>query len=231
MEFTIRNTLLKLLSDINPVEGISHVSPSSRIKYTLRKRDNQIPSTRANLGHSFGTKVTTILVVAATLLSAPTFAADFPTAKIAIVDLQSVLDNSVAVKHLRQSIDDVSEKFSKELSSKELEFKQTEAELVKKRGVLKQEVFDLEVEGFYKKLSAFQHETQKKKEKLERAHAEAIDTVHAQTIAIVQEIAKTKGFTIAIPSSHTLYYQDSINITAEVTHKLNQKVMNVQLKY
>lgn len=157
-------------------------------------------------------------------------AADFPAAKIAIVDVQLVLDNSVAVKHLRQEIDEVSEKFSKELSAKELEFKQTEAELVKKRGVLKQEQFDLEVETFYKKLSAFQHDTQKKKERLERAHAEAIDTVHAKTLEIVRDIAKEKGFSIAMPSSHALYYQDGINITAEVTHKLNQKIMTVQLK-
>jgi len=154
-----------------------------------------------------------------------------PNAKIAIVDVQLVLDNSVAVKHLRESIDKISEQFSKELSAKEIEFKQMESELVKKRETLKPEQFDNDVEGFYKQLSAFQHDTQKKKEKLERAHSEAIESIHGNTIKIVHEIAKERGFTLALPMSQTLYSEEALNITTEVIKRLNQKITEVQLKY
>ena len=178
---------------------------------------------------------TALLRHIATLFAILTFsfsalAADFPNAKIAVVDVPSVLDNSIAVKHLRTSIDKISEQFSKELSDKEIEFKQMEAALVKKRDTIKPELFDREVEAFYKKLSMFQHETQKKKEKLERAHAEAIDLVHENTIKIVHEIAKEKKFNLAMPMSHTLYSDDSMNITAEVTDRLNHKIKEVTLK-
>ena len=164
--------------------------------------------------------------------SSPTLAAtSFPNAKIAIVDVQLVLDSSLAVKHLRESIDKISEQFSKELAAKEIEFKQIESELVKKRETLKPEHFDIEVEDFYKKLSAFQHDTQKKKEKLERAHSEAIESVHENVIKIVHEISKENGVNIALPMSQTLYSAEVLNITTEVTKRLNQKITEVQLKY
>lgn len=168
------------------------------------------------------------------ILSIPTFvfaANSLPNAKIAIVDIQSVLDNSIAIKHLRASIDAISEQFAKELSEKEIEFKEMEASLVKKRTSFKPEQFEKEVEGFYKKLSAFQHETQKKKEKLERAHSTAIEFVHEHTIKIVHEVSKERGFNITLPMSQTLYAADVLNITSEVTQRLNQKVTEVQIKY
>ena len=163
--------------------------------------------------------------------SFPTYASEFPTAKIAVVDVPSVLDNSIAVKHLRASIDKISEQFYKELSTKEAEFKQMEAALLKKRDTTKPEQFDHEVEAFYKKLSTFQHDTQKKKEKLERAHADAIDLVHDNTIKIVHEIAKEKKFNLAVPMSHTLYSVDAMNITEEVTTRLNHALKEVSLKF
>ena len=173
-----------------------------------------------------------VMILTILTLSSPTFAAtSLPNAKIAIVDVQLVLDNSVAVKHLRESIDKISEQFSKELSAKEIEFKQMEAALVKKRETVKPEQFDSEVEGFYKRLSAFQHDTQKKKEKLERAHSEAIEFVHENTIKIVHEIAKEKGFNLALPMSQTLYADEAFSITSEVTKRLNNKVTEVALKY
>ena len=174
-------------------------------------------------------RVTTLLATIAFSYSA--FAAEFPTAKIAVVDVPSVLDNSIAVKHLRTSIDKISEQFSQELSAKEIEFKQMEAALVKKRGTAKPDQFDAEVEAFYKKLSSFQHATQKKKEKLERAHADAIDVVHENTIKIVHEIAKERKFNLAVPMSHTLYSSEAMNITEEVTSRLNHSLKEVPLKY
>ena len=165
------------------------------------------------------------------VLSLNAQAEEFPNAKIAVVDVQVVLDNSVAVKHLRQSIDKITEQFSKELSAKEIEFKKMESDLVKKRDLVKPEEFDIEVESFYKKLSHFQHETQKKKEKLEKAHSEAMESVHTETIKIVHAISKEKGFNLAIPTSHTLYTMDALNITSEVTTRLNNSIKEVHLKH
>jgi outer membrane protein len=158
-------------------------------------------------------------------------ASELPVSKIAVVDVQAVLDSSIAVKFLRESIDKIGENLHNELSAKELSLKNTEAELVKKRGILKQEQFDKEVEVFYKQVSEAQSDMQKKKAKLEQAHADAIGYVHSATIKIIDEIAKERGFNIALPASQVLYYNEALNITSDVTNKLNQIVKTVELKY
>jgi Skp family chaperone for outer membrane proteins len=151
--------------------------------------------------------------------------------KIAVVDIQYVLDHSVAVVSLRESIDKMSEKLHKEMSAKELALKNAEAELVKKRDVLGQEQFDAEVNNFYKKVSEAQHDMQQKKAKLEQAHADAIGIVHDSTLKIIADLAKQKKFNIALPISQILYTDDVLSITSEVVSRLNNTVKSIPLNY
>lgn len=163
------------------------------------------------------------------LFSSSTFATD--NLKIAVVDIQYVLDHSVAVTNLRESIDKLSEKLHKEMSAKEAELKNTEAELVKKRGILAQEQFDNEVNNFYKKVSEAQHDMQQKKAKLEQAHADAIGIVHDSTLKIIADLAKEKKFNIALPISQILYTDDALSITPEVVSRLNHTMKSIPLNY
>ena len=150
---------------------------------------------------------------------------------IAVVDVQYVLDQSVAVAGLRDTIDKISEGLHKEFAQKETELKTAEAELVKKRGILTSEQFDSSVSGFYKKVSEAQHHMQQKKIKLEQAHAASIGVVHDNTMKIVKELAKERGFNLAIPSSQILYADDALNITSEVVKRLNDRVKTLNLNY
>jgi Skp family chaperone for outer membrane proteins len=170
-----------------------------------------------------------LLVMTILIFTTTTFAAD--SLKIAVVDIQYVLDHSVAVTNLRESIDKLSEKLHKEMSSKEAQLKNTEAELVKKRGILAQEQFDTEVNNFYKKVSEAQHDMQQKKAKLEQAHADAIGIVHDSTLKIIADLAKEKKFNIALPISQILYTDDDLSITSEVVSRLNNTVKSIPLNY
>lgn len=169
--------------------------------------------------------------IAATTIALSTTACAMDAPKIAVVDIQYVLDHSSAVNNLREDIDKLTAKLHKEMSSKEAALKNTNAELVKKQGVLAQDKFDVEVNEFYKKVSEAQHDMQQKKAKLEEAHADAIGVVHDATLKIVAELAKEKGFNVALPSSQILYADDALSITSEVVDRLNQKVKSIPLNY
>lgn len=151
--------------------------------------------------------------------------------KIAVVDVQNVLDNSVAVEELRRDIDSLSEKLHNEMSGKEISLKKLEADIVKKKGSLKAEEFDKEVNEFYKKVSETQHEMQQKKAKLEQAHADAIAKVHQSTLKIIAQLAKEKGYNIALPISQILYTDNQLTITKEVIARLNKEVKSIKLEY
>lgn len=174
-------------------------------------------------------KVILYLAIALSFYSGGAFASD--NLKVAVVDIQNVLDNSIAVAELRKSMDSIAEKLHNEMSEKEHRLKKLEADIVKKRGVIKDEEFDKEVNSFYKKVSETQHEMQQKKSKLEQAHAEAIKSVHKNTLEIIAELAKEKKFNVALPISQILYTDDNLTITKEVIQRLNKKVKSIKLNY
>lgn len=151
--------------------------------------------------------------------------------RIAVVDVQSILENSIAITGVRKAIDVISQDIQKYLSIKELEFKTIEEELVKKRGILSEESFEREFNSFNKKVSDAQKEMQTRKARLEQAHAGAISKVHEVTMEIINELARKYNFNIALPSSQVLFATSDLNITSEVISLLNNRLKNVKVNY
>lgn len=151
--------------------------------------------------------------------------------KIAVVDVQYVIDHSVAVAELRKSIDKISEILHKEMAEKEVSLKNKEKELLEKKSKIKQAEFDKLVNSFYKEVSIVQHDTQQKKAKLEQAHADAIAKIHENVLKIIAKLADEKKFNIALPISQILYTDKNLSITEEVILKLNESLKSVPLNY
>ena len=152
-------------------------------------------------------------------------------AKAAVVDVESILEYSKAILHVKKSINIISEQIQSELSSKEVKLKQAEAELIEKRGILHKSEFDKLVAAFNKKVSLTQQEMQNKKSALERAHTNAIAQVHENTIRVISDLSKKYGFNIVFPSSQVLFINNSLNITHEVISNLNERLQEVKVNY
>lgn len=161
----------------------------------------------------------------------PEFSSNGFDAKAAVVDVESILEHSKAIMHIKKTINLISEQIQSELSIKEIKLKQAEAELIEKRGVLSKEEFDKLVADFNKKVSLTQQEMQNKKSALERAHSNAIAQVHEKTISVISDLSKKYGFNIVFPSSHVLYVNNSLNITHEVISNLNERLQEVKVDY
>ena len=151
--------------------------------------------------------------------------------QIAVVDVQSILESSIAISGVRKSIDVISQDIQKYLALRELEFKKIEDELIKKRGILSEQAFEKEIGNFNKKVSDAQKEMQAKKAKLEQAHAGAITKVHEVTMEIINELAHKYDFNIALPSSQVLFATTDLNITSEVITLLNARLKSVKVNY
>lgn len=152
-------------------------------------------------------------------------------ARAAVVDVESILEHSKAILHIKKSINIISEQIQSELSSKEVKLKEAESELIQKRGVLPKEKFETLVAAFNKRVSATQQEMQYKKSALEQAHAEAIAEVHKNTIDVISDLSKKYGFNIVLPSSQVLFVNNSLNITHEVISNLNERLQIVEVNY
>jgi len=151
--------------------------------------------------------------------------------KIAIVDLQSVLDNSTVIKSVKKQVDDISLKLHNEISKKEADLKKSEATLLNKRSLLTEQQFEKEAMAFNKLVSDIQKETQEKKRKLDYAQSSAMTKVIDEYLVdVVNKIAKAKNLQIVIPHVNLLYYDHSLDITTEVIYQLNQLVTHIDVK-
>ena len=152
-------------------------------------------------------------------------------AKVAVVDVESILEHSLAIQHIKKSIKLISDQIQSEMSDKEVKLKEVEAELIKERGVLDSEEFEKKVSVFNKKVSEIQQEMQRKRNALEQAHAAAISEVHNNTISVISDLSKKYKFNIVFPSTQVLYVENDLNITLEVISNLNERLKKVEVKY
>lgn len=151
--------------------------------------------------------------------------------KAAVVDIEAILENSVAIVHIQKSINKISKNIQKELSEKETKLKLIEDDLIKQRGVLSKEKFEKKVSQFNKKVDETKQERHNKKTALEQAHSAAFAKVHNHTVLVIKELSEKYGFNIVFPSTQAIFVQDNLNITKEVITRLNEKLKFVEIEY
>jgi Skp family chaperone for outer membrane proteins len=150
-------------------------------------------------------------------------------AKMAVVDIQYILDNSLAIKDLRDKIELITKELHAEMTKKELDLKKDEEDLVRLKGTISANESEKKANVFNSKVSEAQKYAQKQKIKLEKAHSEGMLQVHNETIKIIQELCRKRGYNIVIPSSQLLYADSSLNISQEVLEMLNKKISSIKI--
>ncbi|MCX4079362.1 OmpH family outer membrane protein [Rickettsia rhipicephali] len=151
--------------------------------------------------------------------------------RVAVADVQSILEGSIAIKDLRKKIEKLNHKIQEDIAAKEAEFKPLEEKLLNERSHLSETEFEHKVNEFNAKVSHVRKEIQIKKTKLEQAHAEAMSRVHEITITIISELAEKYNLNLVIPSAQVLYAKNNLNITSEVTFMLNERLKEVTINY
>ncbi len=160
-----------------------------------------------------------------------TNAQDHYVARIAVVDVESILENSLAIAGIKKSINELSETIQKEIVQEEKEFKKRQQELVELQKTLNQEEFDSLILKFNKNVSNVQKNIQLKKIALEQARSQSIEIVHKKTVSIINDLAKEYNFNLALPSTQVLYATSELNITLEVISRLNESLTEVPINY
>ena len=152
-------------------------------------------------------------------------------AKIAVVDIESVLENSLAITSIKKSVNVLSQNIQEDISKQEKELKAHEQKLLEVQKTMSQEKFDSLVAKFNKDVSRTKKNIQLRKIALEQAHSQSIQVVHKKIISIISELAKDYNLNIVLPSSQVLYITSELNITLEVISKLNDSLKEVPVNY
>lgn len=174
---------------------------------------------------------------ALTLAFALTFTLAFAPAsmaaaqKIAVVNIQQIMKDSTAAKSVREQLENKQKAYQAEITKKEEALKAEDKELGKQRSVLSKEAFEKKAAAFRKKATNMQKDVQSRKAMLDKGFQTALTDIQQAVTSIIADLAKEKGFQVAVPTSQILYADPATDISDDVLKQLNKKLPDLKVKF
>jgi outer membrane protein len=166
-----------------------------------------------------GTRIGIVATVAALVaLSVPAAAADV---KIAVVNLQTVLETSVAGKAAQDQLKSQRDKLEGDLKQKGNELQELEKRLQRDSMVMSKETREDKEREFRIKASDFQALQKKYRSDLQDLERQLMGDLQKDISTLVSEISKKEGYQLVISNIGVLYSQPSIDITTRLVQELN----------
>lgn len=170
------------------------------------------------------------LALVALLISAPAFAEDAKQS-IAVVNIQQIMREATAAKSVREQLESKQKSFQADITKKEEALQKEDQELAKQQSVLSKSAFAEKAKAFRAKATEVQKEVQAKKALLDSGFEHALNDIQKSVNEIIADLAKEKGFTLALPSSQVLYADEKMDISKEVLDRLNKKLPKLDVKF
>jgi outer membrane protein len=149
---------------------------------------------------------------------------------IAVVDIESVLKNSDAMKDAQQKISKKQAGFQKEINKKQEALEKEGKQISAKKGSLSEDGFAKEQEKFSKKVDDLQEFVKSKQDSLKKSSLDVIAKVNDKIKEVIDEVKEEKKLDLIITSQSAIFYQDDLDISEEVLKKLNQKISKIEIK-
>ena len=149
--------------------------------------------------------------------------------KIAVIDMNEVRRNAVAVKDIRVQVEKFRVQFQDEITKEEEELRTSNQELGRQRAILSPEAFADERRKFEQRLAGVQRKVQQRKQNLDKALNDAMFIVQKSLNKIVVDIAKENNLTLVLRKEQTVLVATPLNITGVVLQRLDQAMPTVKV--
>ncbi len=177
------------------------------------------------------------LLAALSLAATPAFAEQ----KIAVVDLQRVLLSTKAGKAAKSKFESLQKRKRKALKRRDSALKKQEKALMQERreiegtlrakgpkGVTRElqqraQIFQQKVQTFQKEVLLFQQTQQKALKELAKKEAQLLKPIEDKIKKHIDAVAKAKGFTMVLSRVAVVYAVAAVDITADVSKRMNGK--------
>ncbi len=138
--------------------------------------------------------------------------------KIAVVDLNKCLRESLKGKRLYRRLEDRRDVLQKKVNQKEAELKKLQDELKRQAMMLSPEALRKKRRLFERKQQEYKYFLEDAQDELRAEEARGIEKILADLKKVIAKVAKKKGYTLVLERSKggILYNKVGIDITADV---------------
>lgn len=156
--------------------------------------------------------------------------ARLPTPIIAIIDVQRILQESLAAKSIQKQLESQRAKFQGETESEENNLRQSEEELTKLREKSDAHTYADREQQLRQRFLAVERHVEARRKVLDQAFTESMNSVRAALLEIVDGVAHEHSANLVLVKQQALWVDKPLDVTDEVLDRLNKKMPQLAVK-
>jgi len=153
-----------------------------------------------------------------------------PAPIVAVVDVQKILEQSLAAKSVQKQLETRRSKFQSEIEGEENGLRQAEQELSKSRDQLAADIYADREQQLRQRFLVVERHVQARRKVLDQAFTDSMNAVRTALEDIVGALAKERGVNLVLVKQPVLWVDPPLDITDEVLARLNAKLPEVAIK-
>lgn len=146
-----------------------------------------------------------------------------PAPVVIVVDHQAAMQQTAAGKAIAAQNDHWRKTFEADFEARSKALKVEEAELIKQKPVLSQDIWQQKARTFEQGVMEFNQTYQRARQAVEKSYRQALATLGRAFEQEIQEIANELGANLVLPKQQTHLYDPRMDVTALVIERLNKK--------
>ncbi len=155
--------------------------------------------------------------------------AKLPSPIIAIVDVQRILQESLAAKSAQKQLDAQRLQFQNEISGEENGLRKAEQELAKQRASLSTEAYAEREQQLRQRFVAVENHVSSRRKVLDKSFSDSMNAVRTALLEVVGATARERGANLVIVKQQALWTDQPLDITDEVLKRLDKKMPKVDV--
>lgn len=148
----------------------------------------------------------------------------------AVIDVQFILNTSLAMKNVRDQLEQERKRFQVSIAAEEKILRAAGQKLARRRGVLSPQALARQGRQLRNRVALFQRRFQAKRREIDQAFAATLREFEKELKSVVAEIAKERGYTVVLDRRQTPFVKPELLITTETLKRLNKRLPVLKLK-
>jgi len=173
--------------------------------------------------------VALMTTVAAAAGGRPAGAQEAQATMLAIIDVQKVLRESVAVKSLTAKIEEQRDQYQKELRAKEESLRSADQELAQQRTILSADAYTQKRKDLEQQVATLQRQVQERKKELDQLFGQGMSQVQNELANVAKEIAEERDLDLILSRATVVIVKPKFDISNEALKRLNARLTTVTL--
>tara|TARA_B100000609_G_scaffold65392_1_gene51574 strand:+ start:2619 stop:3137 length:519 start_codon:yes stop_codon:yes gene_type:complete len=147
--------------------------------------------------------------------------------KIAFIDLNFILNNSIAGKSINIEINDISKEKNKDFKVIESEIKKDENELISKKNIIEESIYNKKVNEIRIRINNYKLERQKYNKNLNDKKIKYNNLLLEKLNPIISGYVEKNSISIVLPKKMIIIGKKNLDITKQILEALDKSVKKI----